>query len=245
MRIAIADNDREFLVMVKKIVRECFLQEETTADIYTFSDGRFLISDIGERRNYDIYLLDAEMKDMNGLQTAEQIRMRDRNAFIVSITSCEKYALQGYRYRVYSYVLKVQAAEKLPGVLHSICLERAQKDRVFYTIVNKRKYERFLINDILYLRKEGKNVAFYCRRNVIHEERGSLDDIFQKLPAGEFVYISRSNVIDLGHVTAVKDGNIELHQMILPISRYMITDVKRTLLEYWSRDGRKFAIRGQ
>lgn len=42
--------------------------EETTADIYTFSDGHFLVSDIAERKNYDVYLLDADMQDILSIE---------------------------------------------------------------------------------------------------------------------------------------------------------------------------------
>lgn len=236
MRIAIADDNRDFLKIVEKLVKKCFFEEGSAAEICTFSDGSSLVSDIGKRGNYDIYLLDINMPDVNGLQAAEWIREQDENVYIVFVTAHEEYALQGYQYQAYQYVLKGQAEEKLSGILRDICMERAQKEQKFYTIANERKYARFLLEDILYLRKDKKYVTFYCTKNVRFDERGTLQDIFNRLPAGEFAYINRSEIVNLRHVTGVKGRIVELKDAALPVSRNMMDDLKKMLLRHWSGD---------
>lgn len=236
MRIAVADDNAVFAQKIEKAVGDYFTERKISATVDVFSDGNYLLADIGDDKNYDIYLLDIEMPGTDGFKAAECIRRWDRKAWIVFITSHEKYALKGYRYQVCSYILKEKYAEQLPQALDYILESDRDDQEEHYQIMNEQKYERFPVRDILYLKKEGKNTVFYCRKGACYHERAALETIYKRLNQDEFMYVNRGEIVSLRHVTGLKGGNIELYDTSLPVSRYLLSQVKQTLQRYWGKE---------
>ena len=236
MKIAIADDSCVFAQRTEQIVKKYFEARKIPVEIRVLSDGQYLLADIEERKNYDIYLLDIEMPNTNGLQVAERIRRWDKKAQIVFITSHEKYAMRGYQYQVCRYIMKERCAEQLPGVLDYILDSEQEDGEEYYCIVNEQKYERFPVKDILYMKKEGKNTVFCCRGGANYRERSTLEKVYKQLDQNEFMYVNRGEIVSLRHVTGLKDGKIELYDIVLPISRYQIAEVKQKLLRYWGKE---------
>lgn len=235
MKIAIVDDNATFAKQTEEITKYFFDESQLKAEIEVFSDGAYVMLNIDERKNYDIYLLAVQMPQLEGFKVAERIRLWDKKARIVFISSYEQYAIAGYQYRASGYILKDSCEEQLPKVLADIVSEAAQDGEEYYLIQNEQRYERFPVKNILYLKKEGKNVKFLCRNGAHYQERGTLEEIFEKLQPENFMYINRSEVVNLSHVTGIKKGNIELYHIKLPVSRYMMSEVKQTLLRYWGK----------
>ncbi len=236
MRVAIADDNSVFAKETETVVKKYFAAKKISAEISLFSDGRYLLADIEERKNYDLYLLDIEMPNTDGFKVAERIRRWDNKAQIVFITSYEKYAMQGYRYQACSYIMKEKCAEQLPEVLDYILASERESEDEYYQIVNEQKYERFLVKDILYLKKNGKNTVFFCKKGANYQERATLEKVYKQLDQSEFMYVNRGEIVSLRHVTGLKNGNIELYDLSLPISRYLLGEVKQKLLRYWGKE---------
>ena len=59
-----------------------------------------------EPGKYDLFILDIFMKPLNGIQIAKIIRNRDKDAFIVFLTSSEDYILEGYKVFAVGYFIK-------------------------------------------------------------------------------------------------------------------------------------------
>ena len=55
---------------------------------------------------YDLFILDIFMKPLNGIQVAQIIRNRDRDAFIIFLTNSAEYILEGYKVFAVGYFLK-------------------------------------------------------------------------------------------------------------------------------------------
>ena len=69
-----------------------------------FSDGDEILDDF--RADYDLILLDIQMKHLDGLETAEKIRELDRNVYLVFVTNLANYAIRGYSVQAFDFVLK-------------------------------------------------------------------------------------------------------------------------------------------
>ena len=67
-------------------------------------DGIDLVEEY--KGQYDIILLDIQMKHLDGMTAAEKIRMVDPDVVIIFITSTVQYAVQGYAVDALGYVLK-------------------------------------------------------------------------------------------------------------------------------------------
>ena len=77
--------------------REC-----STLPVY--SDGDQIVHKY--KSQYDIILMDVEMKFMDGMSAAEEIRKADTEVVIIFITNMAQYAIRGYAVDALDYVLK-------------------------------------------------------------------------------------------------------------------------------------------
>ena len=105
MRVAVVDDEGNFAKKVKKDIEEFFVGQKETVKVKYFSDDSIL-ADLQNQKYYDLYLLDVEMPEINGIILAEKVRDLDHNARIVFLTAYENYARHGYKVKAYDYLLK-------------------------------------------------------------------------------------------------------------------------------------------
>ena len=87
----------EFLHQYEKENGEAF-------DITIYSDGDQIVNKY--QSQYDTILMDVEMKFMDGMSAAEEIRKVDTEVVIIFITNMAQYAIRGYAVDALDYVLK-------------------------------------------------------------------------------------------------------------------------------------------
>lgn len=236
MRIAIVDDDVFFLETLKEDLQNQLRKAGRDVQICAFSRSLHFESEWYKNSDFDLYFLDVEMPGADGLELAGKIRERDREVPIVLITDYDSYAIRGYKYQVFDYILKKDYVKELPSALKRLqekwedCEEGGDEH---YVIQNGTRYEKFRIRDIIYAEKDKKNVVFYCR-DAAHRERITIGEVYDKLPKEEFMYIDRGRIVNLKYVAGMQQQKIELLDgKELPVSRYRMEEVKHRFLQYW------------
>lgn len=225
MKMALVDDDRQFMEQVKSLAKRLFdnAKRELVIDCYT---------DSNITGDYDIYLLDIEMPDVNGLELAKEIRMQDKDAYIIILTNHEQYALLGYEWHVYRYIMKGKYEINLERALNSI-LRETESQYIFYEIKINSEWNRFAIGDIIRIKNDGKYVVFECRDKVFRE-RTSVREVLKRIPPREFVQIDRGLIINMKYVRGINREYITLESgEKMYISRNRQSEVKRCLARYW------------
>ena len=69
-----------------------------------FSDGSEIAEDYSG--DYDIILMDIQMKFMDGISAARKIREMDQEVIIIFITNMTNYAIRGYEVDAMDYIVK-------------------------------------------------------------------------------------------------------------------------------------------
>lgn len=104
MNIAIVDDEPVFLKQLHNRLREMKLPD---CEIHEFTSGRDLLS-FYVKGMYEVIILDVEMPDLTGLQTAERIRQIDGSVIISFLTNYAEFAVKGYDVGAFRYILKNQ-----------------------------------------------------------------------------------------------------------------------------------------
>ncbi|MCI6017936.1 MAG: LytTR family DNA-binding domain-containing protein [Clostridiales bacterium] len=211
IKIAITDDDIDDLCSVYAVTQKFFTDAQVACEIDKFLTPEALINKICENVYFDIYLLDIHMKGIVGCQIAQRLQEKFENPLIIFVTHYREYAVKGYEYNIYRYILKSELTKKLPEALKK-CVEKIERQRVhkdYLEVSGINHFELIKFSDIFYITKEKKYVIIVCdagRREI----RTTLKEMSKKLDGELFVFCDKSYIVNLMHIKSVKERMLYL-----------------------------------
>ena len=92
--IAIVEDEELYAKQLQQFLHQYEKENKEMFDITVYSDGDQIVNKY--KSQYDIILMDVEMKFMDGMSAAEEIRKIDTEVVIIFITNMAQYAIRGY-----------------------------------------------------------------------------------------------------------------------------------------------------
>ena len=111
IRLALVEDDSVYRSRLREYIEKYSAASGEKFTVTEFSDGDEIA--LGYKAVYDIILMDIEMKFMDGMMAAEEIRTVDTEVIIIFITNSPQYAIKGYAVDALDYVLKPEREPKL------------------------------------------------------------------------------------------------------------------------------------
>ena len=205
MLIAICDDDLNFIKTIKEHLS--FYSGEHNADfeIHTFTNSQNLIN---SNIKFNIAILDVEMPDLNGLQTAERIRQIDKSVIISFLTNYAEFAVHGYDVGAFRYILKNQPDYVYTKQLNSIVDECKQRFKTF-SFTNKNISFKFRLADIIYFEGHKRKVSLFTITGEL-EYGGDFTEICSELIKYNFILINRGLLVNLEQIQNISKSDIIL-----------------------------------
>ncbi len=104
IKIAICEDEKDQQELLKAYIEQIFKGLSVKYSLDVFNSGEELLENYP--KDIDIVLLDIQLGEINGMDTARKIRLLDNKVEIIFITSLIEYALEGYEVRAYRYLIK-------------------------------------------------------------------------------------------------------------------------------------------
>lgn len=146
MRFALCDDRIEDAIELKDMLLDNIFFAE--AEISIFESGASLIEQLDEGENFDVYFLDIDMPDLDGLSLAAKINKYSEKSIIVFFTAFPEYAVEAFECDAFHYLLKPLDREKVKKVLSKI--ERVYKEKnKFHIIKNRLEIQKINIMDFI------------------------------------------------------------------------------------------------
>lgn len=238
LRIAIVDDSKESIEITKEIVSLKTDQlYRSNYELKTYSNPEALLYELKDGEYFDIFILDIEMPEMNGIDLARTIRKISGDGYIVFLTSHAEFAIRGYDedIKAYKYVLKTDMEERLVHVVEDILSQYVQNEKNYYYIVNQHRVERLNCKDIIYVKKEGKNCVLYAPDGE-HVDRKTIEQVKKVLEVFGFIPIDRGRIVNIEHIDKIAKNEVHMDDgTVLEISRANIMKVKRSVADYWGQ----------
>jgi len=202
LQIAVCDDEKIITQriedMIRKILPEC--------NISKYLSGNDLLE---SRSKFDIILLDIRMENMNGMETAREIRRHEEDTVIIFITGIKEYVFEAFDVSAFHYLLKPVNEEKLKEVLCRAVKEinkKREKQQLF--IKTRDKSIALDINDILFMENEMRKIAVHTKRETIRFY-GVMSELEKK--AGDSFYrCHRGYLVNMAYIAEYDNGNIYL-----------------------------------
>ena len=174
--------------------------------------------------NIDVFFLDINMPQLNGIEFAKIVPSRSR---VIFTTAYDNYAIQGFKVNALDYLMKPISYEEFVGAANKALqwaeLSRqasAQADNREYIIVKSEyKLIQIAVNDILYI----EGLKDYVKIFVEGESKPilslmSMKNLEDMLPVDRFVRVHRSFIVQPEKIKVIERGRIVFGHEYIPIS---------------------------
>lgn len=198
--------------------------------VTVFHDGDEISS--GYKAQFDIILMDIEMKFVNGMSAAEEIRKVDSEVTIIFITNTPQYAVRGYEVGALDYILKPVPYFTFSQKLNRAVQKIKKRSKRWITIPVKGGVMRMELSDIYYIESEGHNLIYHTESGTITSS-GTMKSAESALDSMNFSRINKCYLVNLEHVDGVKEKYAVIRDEQLLISRPRMKQFMQELTKYW------------
>ncbi|MDE7176328.1 MAG: LytTR family DNA-binding domain-containing protein [Lachnospiraceae bacterium] len=236
MQIAICDDEKEIRDMLaEKIERLC-----PKADLSLYRSGDELLLSGDEP---DILLLDIQMADKNGMETAKELRRKNKKIIIIFVTALDDFVFQAFDVGAFHYLVKPFDDGKFAEVLLSAVkqfedrrkLEDAGRKREKLNLMITTGGEHITVNleDIIY-------AEVYDRKVILHtvdadiEYYGKMKELEEKT-GDEFYRTHRSYLVNFEFIKKYDAATVYLKRGQALISKQNYGEFVKSYLRYNQR----------
>lgn len=236
LRIAICDDELDMLSKVQEVTELFFRTHCVCYSINTYQHSDNLQYDLQDGASYDLFLLDIEMPELDGMDLAKEIYESLPMAKIIFITSHLEYAITAYEYAVFRYIPKDVIEEKLPVALEDFYKLYGLERNNYYTIKVKNHMEQLPYRDIFYILKDGKYAVFHLRNGQTASVRKTLSQVYAEIGQEYFYFADRGCIINLANVSGMDGENILMPDgQHITINKSSVVEFKSILLRFWEK----------
>lgn len=216
IKIAIVEDDKNYIATLQDYISQFTRENGVIIDVDVFTDGNKVI--FNYQPIYDIILMDIEMPEMNGMTAAARIRENDSDVIIIFITNMAQYALQGYKVRARSYILKPVNYYSFSLELYDAIASLSKKVDNFLLLSGEEGIQKIQISDILYVESQKHYMLIHTKDQII-EIRETMKNMESKLKKYYFERCNVSYLVNLAYVSSIRGDMVVVGEEKLPISR--------------------------
>ncbi|MDE6212725.1 MAG: LytTR family DNA-binding domain-containing protein [Lachnospiraceae bacterium] len=236
MQIAICDDEKEVRdMLVEKIGSLC-----PKADLSLYKSGDELLLSGDEP---DILLLDIQMADKNGMETAKELRTKNQKAIIIFVTALDDFVFQAFDVGAFHYLVKPfddgKFAEVLLGAVKHFedrkKLENAGRKREKPSLMITTGGEHVIVNleDIVYAEVFDRKVILHTMDGDI-EYYGKMKELEGKV-GDDFYRTHRSFLVNFGFIRKYDATTVYLKKGQALISKQNYGEFVKSYLRYNQR----------
>lgn len=231
IHIAVVEDEQAYVEQLTEYIAR--FQEEFSQEmkVTVFSDGDEIAEDY--RADYDIILMDIQMRFMDGMTAAEKIRELDRDVVIMFITNMTSYAVKGYEVDALDYIVKpVEYFSFSRKLLRA--MERVRKREESYLMIPVESgIQKLAVGEIYYVESFGHQLIYVTKKGRF-ASRGVMKQAEEQLAPKGFFRSGKSYLVNMKYVEGISEGCCLIHGEKLQISRQKRKEFMEVLLNYMS-----------
>lgn len=222
LRIAMLDDESEYLELAKGAFQASFQSLGDQVDIKTFSSGKVFLLSL-EELNYDLICLDIMMDEISGIEVAKNIREKDKNVPIVFISSNENNVFSCFNYNPIGFVRKNNFLPDTLTVIRHYLKDVLPNLKKSVKLNVKSHGENYLINisDIVYIEGNHNYQNLYLKGDAPKiEVRKPISEFETQLSQYGFIRIHKGYLVNYQYIRKFTSTDVVLlNGRALPISR--------------------------
>ena len=236
VKIAVLDDSDADRERIAALIRKHLEEEREEYELRTYSSPQEFLWDVKGGVGFDLYFLDMELSEKDGIQVAEELRRLYFMPCIIFVTNHVEYAPLAFEVNAFRYLPKNLYEERVGEALRAVLPVVKARDQRFYVYQHYNDVERIWLRNIYYLEKAGSYVDMHLRERTI-SIRKPMKTVLAELDAPEFILAQRDIAANVLHIMSIRKGELLMRNgKTIPLSRNREEDVREKVLEYWSME---------
>lgn len=230
LKIAIVEDEQSYLNQLKEYLDRFQKETDEIISISEFHDGDEITSKYTAR--FDIILMDIQMKFVDGMTAAKEIRKMDSEVTIIFISNLAQYAIRGYEVDALDYIIKPVTYFAFSQKLSKAISRMQKRKNRFITVTVKGGVQRIDTTDIYYVESFGHNLIFHTKQQdyISGVTMKSAEELLANM---NFSRGNKCYLINLEHVEGIQDNCAIINGEKLMLSRNKKTSFMQELTKYW------------
>lgn len=237
-KVVICDDDLNQIELNESYALKFAKSRNIGVEFEKYNDSGALVKDIKSgNKEVDIFLLDIEMPNMDGMELGRILRKKYENSIIIYITGFKKYAFDAFEVRAFDYLMKPITYEKFEKAFENVFsrieeLKYKQDKQKEFTIETKQEVLKVNYDEIYYFEKFLRKVRLVYSSGEI-EYYNSFKKLMEELDMSKFVQCHQSFIVSIDKITNYKNQEIFIEDLneYIPVSKGSIKKVKNALAE--------------
>lgn len=230
IRTAIVEDEDNYISVLKEYLERYKRESGEQITVTIYHDGDEIAAFY--KAQFDIILMDIEMKFIDGMSAAEEIRKIDSSVFIIFITNAPQYAIRGYEVGALDYILKPVSYFTFSQKFGRAVAKLKKREKKWLTISVKGGVMRTELSEIYYIESEGHNLIYHTK-NGNYVSSSTMKSAETAMEEMDFSRINKCYLVNLEHVDGVQDKYAIVHGEQLLISRPRMKQFMQELTKYW------------
>lgn len=229
-KIAICDDDETMLINISKYVEKELMTTDYEYHISKYSDVNKLLTDI-HNNQFDIFFLDIDMPDINGLEAAHNIKLNNPDSVIIFVSGMDEMVYESLKVQPLRFIRKSEIEEKITEAVKAAI---NQIESISYKIsveLNKQEI-KIDIRNIIYIESARNYIYVNVANNKKSKHLGSINQKEKELEKYGFIRTHAGYLVNLKYIRRVNKNSVTLvNNREIPVSRSKLKFVQQKFIE--------------
>ena len=229
IHIAVVEDEKLFAEQILNFIRKYEKENNRQIKVTAYSDGEDIVEDY--KGEYDIILMDIQMRFMDGMTAAEKIRSLDDEVIIMFITNMIQYAVRGYEVDAMDYVVKPVEYFSFSQKLDKAIARIRKKKEIYITVPTENGVKKLDISRVFYIESQGHNAIFRMDCGEI-TARASLKELEVSMKEYGFFRCAKGFLVNMKLVDGMAGSDCMINGNKIPVSRTKKKEFMDCLIRY-------------
>ena len=227
--IAIVEDEDDFVLSLESYLEKYSKEKKIEYKTTRYRNGAEFVLEY--KPDFDVVFMDIDMPKMNGFEAAKKLREIDQEVTLIFITMLAKYAIRGYEFNAFDYILKPVVYGSLKIKLDKVIVEREKIKKKEITIPLSDGFIRIDISSLNYVEIEGHHIIYHTSDGD-YQFYGTMKMVEKILPTKVFCKCSRSYLVNVRNISKIENDYVVIGKDKLWVGRTRKKEFLKAIQDY-------------